>query len=81
MSVPSWLRPYRGPGGLWTESPELNAMATLAAAQADNFVRSAEYAGARAVFVNLKPLDPPNPAFHETHLGPAEHLLPTLFGV
>ncbi len=56
-------------------------MATLAAAQADNFVRSAEYAGARAVFVNLKPLDPPNPAFHETHLGPAEHLLPTLFGV
>ncbi|MEM6295919.1 MAG: Sir2 family NAD-dependent protein deacetylase [Myxococcota bacterium] len=223
VSVPSGLRPYRGPGGLWTESPELTAMATLAAAQADpmstwrafgsfrkpvvdavpneahaalaraeqslegdaelivltqnidglhqragstrvvelhgnllrtkcsnnacdlppfgddtqpdalplcprcgsplrpdivlfdepmpakpewdakralrdcdlfvavgtsgtvspasNFVRSAEYAGARTVFVNLEPLDPPNPAFHESHLGPAEQLLPTLFGV
>jgi NAD-dependent deacetylase len=48
---------------------------------ASNFVRSAEYAGARTIFVNLEPLDPPNPAFHETHLGRAEEILPRLLGV
>jgi NAD-dependent deacetylase len=45
---------------------------------AANFVRSAEYEGARTVFINLEPLDPPNPMFHETYLGCAEELLPTL---
>lgn len=45
-----------------------------------NFVRSAEYAGARTVFVNLEPMDPPNPAFGETHLGPADELVPALLG-
>jgi NAD-dependent deacetylase len=46
---------------------------------AANFVRSAEYAGARTIYVNLEPLDPPNPAFKEMHLGRAEELLPALF--
>jgi NAD-dependent deacetylase len=46
---------------------------------ASNFVRSAEYAGARTLYVNLEPMHPPNPAFREVHLGPAEDLLPRLF--
>lgn len=48
---------------------------------ASNFVRSAEYAGARTVYVNLEPMSPPNPAFQETHLGPAGVVLPQLLGV
>lgn len=48
---------------------------------ASNFVRSAEYAGARTIYVNLEPMAPPNPAFHETILGLAEVVLPQLFGV
>lgn len=48
---------------------------------ASNFVRSAEYAGARTVYVNLEPMSPPNPAFQETQLGPAEVVLPQLLGV
>lgn len=47
---------------------------------ASNFVRAAEYAGARTVYVNLEPLAPPNPAFREIHLGPAERVLPELLG-
>lgn len=47
---------------------------------ASNFVRSAEYAGARTVYVNLEPMSPSNPAFQETHLGPAEVVLPQLLG-
>lgn len=46
---------------------------------ASNFVRSAEYMGARTIYVNLEPMDPPNPAFKEVHLGRAEELLPALF--
>jgi len=45
---------------------------------AANFVRSAEYAGARTVYVNLEPMSPPNPAFKEVFLGKAEELLPEL---
>jgi NAD-dependent deacetylase len=45
---------------------------------ASNFVRAAEYAGARTVFVNLEPMTPHNPAFHEVVLGRAEELLPML---
>lgn len=45
---------------------------------ASNFVRSAEYAGARTVLVNLEPMSPPNPAFQEQYLGPAELILPQL---
>ena len=48
---------------------------------ASNFVRAAEYAGARTIFVNLEPMTPHNPAFREVHLGRAEQLLPVLFGV
>lgn len=48
---------------------------------ASNFVRSAEYEGARTVYVNLEPLDPPNPMFAETVLGRAETVLPALLGV
>lgn len=48
---------------------------------AANFVRSAEYAGARTIFVNVEPLDPANPAFQETVLGAAESVLPQLFGI
>jgi NAD-dependent deacetylase len=47
---------------------------------ASNFVRSARYEGARTVFVNLEPMAPPNPAFEEQHLGPAEVIVPRLFG-
>jgi NAD-dependent deacetylase len=45
---------------------------------ASSFVRSAEYAGARTIYVNLEPLQPANPAFQETYLGRAEELLPRL---
>ncbi|MFO1408260.1 MAG: NAD-dependent deacylase [Steroidobacteraceae bacterium] len=45
---------------------------------AADFVRSAHYAGARTIYVNLEPLAPPNPAFQETVLGRAEDTLPTL---
>jgi len=47
---------------------------------ASNFVRSAEYAGARTIYINLEPMDPPNRAFAEVHLGRAEDLLPVLLG-
>jgi NAD-dependent deacetylase len=47
---------------------------------ASNFVRSAEYFGARTIYVNLEPMVPHNPAFKELFLGRAEELLPRLFG-
>lgn len=43
---------------------------------ASNFVRWANYEGARTVYVNVEPMSPPNPAFDEVWLGPAEELLP-----
>jgi NAD-dependent deacetylase len=45
---------------------------------ASNFVRSAEYAGARTILVNLEPMSPRNPAFQEEVLGRAEEVLPAL---
>ena len=48
---------------------------------AADFVRSATYAGARTIYVNLEPMVPPNPAFREAVLGRAEELLPKLLGV
>ena len=48
---------------------------------ASNFVRSAAYEGAHTVYVNLTPMDPPNPAFRQTVLGRAEDVLPALLGV
>jgi len=49
-------------------------------APAANFVRSAEYAGARTIFINLEPMSPRNPAFQEEYLGRAEEILPQLIG-
>ena len=46
---------------------------------ASNFVRAAEYAGARTIYVNLEPMKPHNPAFREVLLGRAEEVLPALF--
>lgn len=48
---------------------------------AANFVRGANYAGARTMLVNLEPMDPPNPYFDEEILGRAEELLPDLLAV
>lgn len=45
---------------------------------AANYVRSAEYAGARTILVNLESMAKPNPAFQEQYLGPAEIVLPEL---
>ncbi len=47
---------------------------------AADYVRSARYAGARTLYVNLEPLSPPNPAFQESVLGRAEDVLPRLLG-
>lgn len=48
---------------------------------AANYVRSAEYAGARTILVNLEPMAIPNPAFGEQYLGPAEKVLPELLAM
>lgn len=48
---------------------------------ASNYVRAAEYAGARTILVNLEPMTPPNPYFKEEYLGRAEEVLPRLLGV
>jgi NAD-dependent deacetylase len=48
---------------------------------ASQFVELAEVAGARTICVNLDPMEPRNPAFHEEHLGRAEELLPRLCGM
>lgn len=48
---------------------------------AANYVRNAEYAGARTILVNLEPMARPNPAFKEQYLGPAEKILPELLAV
>ncbi len=50
-------------------------------APASNFVRSAEYAGARTIYVNLDPMESRNPAYKEEYLGKAEEVLCKLFGV
>lgn len=50
-------------------------------APASNYVRSAEYAGARTIYINLEPMKQPNPAFKEQYLGRAEELLPQLLGI
>jgi NAD-dependent deacetylase len=47
---------------------------------ASQFVELAEVAGARTIYVNLEPMEPRNPAFHEEYLGRAEELLPSLCG-
>lgn len=48
---------------------------------ASEFVRGADYAGARTLYVNLEPLEGGNRYFQETVLGPAERTVPELFGL
>jgi NAD-dependent deacetylase len=48
---------------------------------ASNFVRSAEYAGARTIYINLESMLPLNSAYQEECLGKAEIVLPQLFDV
>jgi NAD-dependent deacetylase len=43
-------------------------------------VRSAKYAGAKTILVNLEPMDPPDPSFDQEILGKAEETLPLLLG-
>jgi len=50
-------------------------------APASDYVRGAEYAGARTIYVNLEPMKQRKPAFKEEHLGHAEALLPELLGM
>lgn len=45
---------------------------------AASFVRSAEYAGARTILINLEAMTPKNPYFQEEVLGRAEEVLPAL---
>lgn len=47
---------------------------------ASSFVRSADYAGARTILINLEPMEPKNPYFKEEYLGYAEELVPIIFG-
>jgi NAD-dependent deacetylase len=47
---------------------------------AATFVRSAKYAGAKTILVNLEPMDPPDPSFDQEILGKAEETLPLLLG-
>jgi NAD-dependent deacetylase len=50
-----------------------------AVAPASEFVRGASYVGARTINVNVEPSG--NPAFAEEYIGPAEEVLPVLFGM
>ena len=50
-------------------------------APASGYVRGAEYAGARTIYINLEPMKPPNPAFQEHYIGRAETALPQLLGM
>ncbi|MCU0544744.1 MAG: NAD-dependent protein deacylase [Oscillatoriaceae cyanobacterium Prado104] len=47
---------------------------------ASSFVRSADYAGARTILINLEPMAPKNPYFKEEYLGCAEEIVPLIFG-
>ena len=46
---------------------------------ASSFVRSARYAGARCVLINLEAFDAARELFDEVHVGEADQLVPTLF--
>ena len=51
-----------------------------AVSPASNFVRSADYEGARTILINLTEMEPNNPNFREVFLGKAEEVVPELFG-
>ncbi len=46
---------------------------------AANYVRSADYEGARTLYINLEPLSPPNPYFHKEIIGDAVLILGDMF--
>jgi NAD-dependent deacetylase len=46
---------------------------------ASNYVRSADYAGARTIYINIESLNPRNPYFKEEIIGRAEEILPSIF--
>lgn len=46
---------------------------------ASSYVRWAEVNGAHTIFVNMEPMNPPNPAFRDVFLGRAEDVVPRLF--
>lgn len=48
---------------------------------AASFVRSAKYAGARTIYINLDPMKIRNPEFDEEYLGKSEELLPQLLQI
>jgi NAD-dependent deacetylase len=48
---------------------------------AASYVREADFAGARTVFVNIEAPSPPNPYFDDVVLGRAEEVLPALLEV
>lgn len=48
---------------------------------AANYVRSAEYSGARTILINLEATNPKNPYFKEEYIGKAEELLPELLNL
>ena len=48
---------------------------------ASSFVRSAEYAGAHTVYINVEPMEPANSMFKQSILGPAEDILPRIAGL
>ncbi|VEP11276.1 Transcriptional regulator, Sir2 family protein [Hyella patelloides LEGE 07179] len=48
---------------------------------AANYVRSAEYSGAKTIFMNLEPMNPKNHYFQQEYIGEAEQLLPELFDI
>lgn len=50
-------------------------------APASSYVRGAEYAGARTIYVNLEPMKLQKPAFQEHYIGRAEAVLPQLLGM
>jgi len=50
-------------------------------APASNYVRSADYEGARTIYVNLTEMNPVNRYFKESVIGKAEEILPELFGI
>lgn len=76
VSVPSGLRPYRGPGGLWTEDPELAEQATLSAFERDplaawrvvgsrrSMVRDAEPNAAHLALARFEAALPETARFH-----------------
>jgi NAD-dependent deacetylase len=45
---------------------------------AAGFAGSASHVGARTVFINMEEMDPPNPHFDESYIGPAEEIVPEL---